>query len=248
MKSIKNKKLSKEFSSPTTRAKEIESDIRSLLRLLPQDKNVKWEDTMHRMCEKLNQIENNLPTGDYPKILMLWKLKQQFIHMITSEVAPGEVARFSAMFFKIPMNIDVIIYAYYHSIINETNHLIRLKEFDDAEKNERCFVELQGKLKEFEAEYDADIAKVKVNPNQKGALQGILKICKNDYIQDERYIRNQIINFDVLTEEIKTPKPELKDKDTLAIEAEIERNSQEPSLFKKMLNFLTGKKNNDNKK
>lgn len=248
MKSIKKKKLPKEFSSPATRAKEIESDIRSLLRLLPQDKNVKWEDTMHRMCEKLNQIENNLPTGDYPKILMLWKLKQQFIHMITSEVAPGEVARFSAMFFKIPMNIDVIIYAYYHSIINETNHLIRLKEFDDAEKNERCFVELQGKLKEFEAEYDADIAKVKVNPNQKGALQGILKICKNDYIQDERYIRNQIINFDVLTEEIKTPKPELKDKDTLAIEAEIERNSQEPGLFKKMLNFLTGKKNNDNKK
>ena len=248
MKSIKNKKLAKEFSSPTIRAKEIESDIRSLLRLLPQDKNVKWEDTMHRMCEKLNQIENNLPTGDYPKILMLWKLKQQFIHMITSEVAPGDVARFSAIFFKIPMNIDVIIYAYYHSMINETNHLIRLKEFDDAEKNERCFVELQGKLKEFEAEYDADAAKIKVDPNQKGSLQGILKICKNDYIQDERYIRNQIINFDVLTEEIKTPKPELKDKDTLAIEAEIERNSQEPGLFKKMLNFFTGKKNNDNKK
>ena len=70
-KSSKDKKLSKEFSSPTVRAKDTEDDIRTLLRLLPNGKEVKSEDSMHRMCEKLNQIENDLPSGDYPKILLV---------------------------------------------------------------------------------------------------------------------------------------------------------------------------------
>ena len=64
-----NKKLPKGFSSPTTTAKETESIIRSLFNVLPKDS--KCEDSMHRMCEKLNQIQNNLPTGDYPKILLM---------------------------------------------------------------------------------------------------------------------------------------------------------------------------------
>lgn len=168
--------------------------------------------------------------------------------MITNELSSSDAAKCESILFMIPTNISVMTYAYYHSLTNETKHLIKLKEFEDAEKNERCFVELQTKLKEFEAQYDADVAKAKIDPTKKGTVQGILKICKKDYIEDERYVRSQIVDFDVLTAEMKTPKPELKDKDTLAIEAETERNSQEPGLFKKMLNFLTGKKNNDNKK
>ena len=168
--------------------------------------------------------------------------------MITNEMSKGDVAKFSISLYKISINIDIIIYCYYRSFVDETNHLIRLKEFEEAEINERCFVELQAKLKEFEVQYDEDVAKAKIDPTKNGTLQGILKNCKRDYIEDNRYISSQIINFDVLTAEIKTPKPELKDKDELAIEAEVERNSQEPGLFKKMFNFLTGKNKKDNKK
>ena len=75
-------------------------------------------------------------------------------------------------------------------------------------------------------------------------MQGVLKIYKVDYMQDAKYINNAIINFDVFAEEVKTPKPTIKDKDELAIEAERDK-PPEPGLFKKMVNFLKNKKKKD---
>ena len=69
----KDKKLPKEFQDPVSMAKQSEESLRLLLNVLPDktEKDNKAEDTIHRLCEKLNSIENDIPKDDYGKIALM---------------------------------------------------------------------------------------------------------------------------------------------------------------------------------
>ena len=236
-----SKGLPKEFKDPISTAKQAEESMRRLLKAL-SDKDTKAEDTIHRICEKLNQIENDLPKDEVEKVNLLWKVKQQYLELVTSQLTKEEVDANSSTLVKIPLYLSIVIYDYYHKFVKDTYNLIRDEEFAQSEKRRQGLVELAKKLEQYETDYDKDVIKSKVDPTQKGTLQGILKTYKVDYTQDIKYINNQIINIDVFTEEVKTPRPNIKDKDELAIEAERDK-PPEPGLFKKLINFLKNKKN-----
>lgn len=243
----KDKKLPKEFQDPVLMAKQSEESLRLLLNVLPKDAE-DAENTIHRLCEMLNQIQNDIPKDDYGKIELMWKFKQKFIKLVTCELPRDFANSRYATLFKIALHVDIIIYHYYHKFIKETYNIIKDKKFAEAEKRRQCFEELTNKLKEYEKEYDNDVIKSKIDPTQKGPLQGVLKIYKVDYVQDKEYIDKAIINFDVYTEEVKTPKLDIKDKDELAIEAE-KNKPAEPGLIKKVINFIKNKtKKNDKQK
>lgn len=164
--------------------------------------------------------------------------------MVTCELPRDFAESRNATLFKIALHADIIIYYYYHKFIRGTYDIIKDKKFAEAEKKRQCFVELTAKLKKYEKDYDNDVIKSKIDPTKKGPLQGVLKIYKVDYMQDAKYVNKVIINFDVFAEEVKTPKPNIKDKDELAIEAERDK-PPEPGLFKKMVNFIKNKKKKD---
>ena len=66
----KDKKLPKEFQDPVSMAKQSEESLRLLLNVLPKNAD-KAEETIHRLCEKLNQIQNDIPKDDYGKIELM---------------------------------------------------------------------------------------------------------------------------------------------------------------------------------
>ena len=233
-------KLPKEFRDPVYVAKQAESKMRILLKNIEAKKNEKAEDTIHKICERLNQIQNDLPKDDGEKTALLWKVKQEFLQLVILDLKRSEAEAYKTVIFEIPMYLSIVIYNYYHRYIKQTYDLIAHKEFTQSEKHRVQFVELAKKLEGYQADYDNDVIKSKIDPTQNGTLQGILKIYKADYIQDIKYLNSQIINFDVYTEEVKTPRLNIKDKDELAIEAE-KNKPPEPGLIKKVIRFLKGK-------
>lgn len=63
-------KLPKEYRDPVYIAKQTEERMRKLLKQL-EGKNEKAEDTLHRICERLNQVQNDLPKDDGEKTALL---------------------------------------------------------------------------------------------------------------------------------------------------------------------------------